>query len=391
MNALSPFYHGRLALIDLDAGRACAQPMPRKALEQGLGGPALAEALAEDYPGALICAAGPLTGGFAPASGLLTAMLPQEDGDAAHTVLPLGHGAWLRQSGFDALLIAGAAAAPCLIRCADGDCVLEKAGSDLTLAFNRAALRGALLRRTADGRAGLILADSHRAETGSPLDPPPAAGGEYGPLPNGAPIAAAMRRKNILALSLEGGGPLPPMPLPLDNFLRQSLKASKYSGKDALLRELAAGTGGQAVLPSGLSYKIAACHHCPSPCLAWVEAGKDRHLLAADHAGLAAALAACGAQTAACLGIADERGLDLAGLAPLYAGRNEIGAQNDATRAVPAELPEAARIGLLLGLCPRLILREAALSPEALAAALGKDMLPRLSEAASSVTRRVLI
>jgi hypothetical protein len=59
--------------------------------------------LAELHPAALIPAAGPYTGSFVPASGQLAVLLPEAE-NCRQAAPALGHGAWPRRSGFDALV-----------------------------------------------------------------------------------------------------------------------------------------------------------------------------------------------------------------------------------------------------------------------------------------------
>ena len=373
MNTLAAFYHQRMALVDLAAGTASSVPLPPDALQKGLGGPALAEVLAEQYPGALIFAAGPLTGGFAPASGLMTATMPQQGGGMVHLALPLGHGAWLRQSGFDVLVLTGKSTAPRVVRCGKGQCGLAAAPAGLSGCHTggRTALRAALLRGTADGRAGLILADT--LEEGAAL--PPAAGSEYGSLPHGALLSAALRAKNVMALCLEGGSPLPPMPVPLDNPLRRAVLPAKGGANQALLHELELEAGKAMALPPSMRWKSAACYHCPSPCLAWIEAEQNRQMLAGDHAALAALLAADAPGAASSLNAGDEKGVDCV----------------VASAPAPVELSAAMRVALILGVCPRLVRREASLSRDVFAATVGAAMAARLPQAESLLTQRVLL
>ncbi len=392
MIAPAPFYHHRLALVDLAAAEARVLPLPPEVREQGVGGAALAEVLEKAHPGAMIFAAGPLTGSFAPASGQMSILLPQPGGQAVHVAPPLGHGAWLRRSGFDAMVVTGAGTAPRAIRCYKGGCAVEDAPRNIP--SGRAALRAALLRRADDGRAGLLLAGKPDSGT----NPPPAAGAEYGPISGGALLARAMNEKNLLACALEGGAALPPMPVPLDNALRRGLRLGS-GPQDALADELTKGAARPVFLPPGLRYKRAACHHCVSPCLAWVAAGSGRHLLAGDHAGFAAALEACGPDAPVCLALCDDRGLDAASAAPLLAGlaARDMPAALDAASAAacpppsPATMTEAMTTGLILGICPRLVRREPSLIAETLSAAIDGDTSSRLVRAAGLVTRRVYL
>ncbi len=102
---LASFYHGRFALADLTTKAATAVPLPPDILSKGIGGGAFAAALLAYYPDALCLCAGPLTGSYAPASGLATLSFIRRAGaEPVHAVIPLGHGAWLRQSGLEDLL-----------------------------------------------------------------------------------------------------------------------------------------------------------------------------------------------------------------------------------------------------------------------------------------------
>ncbi|MDR2820048.1 MAG: hypothetical protein LBB60_05925 [Desulfovibrio sp.] len=407
MNVFSAWYHQRLACVDLASGQTEAMPLRRDALEEGVGGVALGSVLSRRWPDALILAACPYTGGFAPASGHLAATFPQEDGTAP-AVLALGRGAWLRRSGFDALVIRGQSASPCLLRCRGGQCSLEKLPSSEP-GRGRNRLRAALLRSTADGLAGLILADREAASENA--DAPSAAGAEYGPLPGGSVLGPALQRKKVLALILEGGNTLPPMPIPAENPLRRAVPAQRGQLEGLRMEIVLAaeknlppspasgandGTGSARVhaliefLPSGARH--AACSHCPSPCLAWIPAPGGGHLLAADHDGLLAALQSFGRECAAYLSLCDARGLDPVGSQPVFAGKSPAGATasgRQAARGLSA-LTEEMRIGLTLGICPRLIRRVSA--PDMGAAAyLGGDMATRVAQASDLVPREVYL
>jgi len=368
-------YHGRLALVDLAAGTAQPVPLSRDVLERGIGGGALALVLAEQYPGAMFFCAGPLVGSYAPASGLMTISFPRsEGGGLVHAITPLGHGAWLRQSGFDALVVIGRSAAPRVVRCLKGVCLLEDA-PERDARSSRAALRASLMRRTEEGRAALLLADGPNAAL------PVAAGAEYGSDPAGTLAGPAMQARNVLAVCLEGGSSLPPVSLPLDNPLR--LVCSAAPGPDALaffFRE----TDRNSAPSAAFSLKSAACFHCPSPCLAWIKTGDDAHMLLADHGAFAAAVAACGGDAPACLAACDQAGVDprIAGPFLMDAAVAEYSAllraaawnDNNAVLRPPGRrLSEAQNAGLILGVCPRLIERMPGLTREAFDAALGGE------------------
>ncbi|MDR1659156.1 MAG: hypothetical protein LBR94_02290 [Desulfovibrio sp.] len=407
MNAFSAFYHQRLACVDLTSGQTEVMPLRRDALEKGIGGVALGIVLAEDWPDALILTTGPYTGGFAPASGHLAATFPKENGTAP-AALALGRGAWLRRSGFDALIIRGQSASPCLLRCRAGQCSLGSLPSSGPEG-DRNSLRAALLRSTADGLAGLILANREGASENADL--PSAAGAEYGPLPGGAVLGPALRRKKILALIMEGGSPLPPMPIPAENPLRRAVPAQR-GRLEELRREIALAAEknpppsaegardrpGSARSPvisesplSGLRH--AACSHCPSPCLAWVPVPGGGHLLAADHDGLLAALRSFGEEYAAYLSLCDARGLDPVGSQSVFAGKapTDAAAPDRLAARAPSTLTEEMRSGLTLGICPRLIRRVPALDMRAAASFLGGGMAARVGQAADLVPQEVYI
>jgi hypothetical protein len=377
------FYHQRLALADLAAGETSVLPFRENALEEGIGGLALCGTLAKLYPDALILAAGPYTGSFAPASGRLAMLLPGSEGDR-QLAPALGHGAWLRRSGFDALVIRGKSAFPRILRCAGGQCLLEDAGR--VGDEGRGALRAALLRRTKDGLAGLILADKQtRGEAENVF--PSAAGAECGPLPGGSILRPVLEEGNILALMLEGGSGLPPVPIPVNNTLR-AMQAAENTA--AFFEELALVAGEKLPLPSPASIRPAACHHCPSPCLAWIPTPDGRHLLAADHAALASAVRSFGHAYAAYLEFCDTRGLDPVGSRALFDQGKAAVAAEEKKRA-PEQMSDDMRAGLVLGICPRLIRRFPGLTLESMASFLGEGMTERVKQAVSAVAPEVYI
>lgn len=382
MSFFTAFYHRRLVLADLDAEEISTLPIREDVLEEGIGGLTLCSTLAELYPHALILSAGPYTGSFAPASGRLAVLLP-EDRNCRQVAPALGHGAWLRRSGFDALVIRGKSSSPRVLRCAKGQCRLEDAGQVGN--GGRDALRAALLRRTEDGLAGLILAD--KADNGAEENAlPSAAGAEYGPLPGGHVLGPALQSRNVLALMLEGGARLPPVPIPVDNALRDVPAAGNAS---AFFEELALAAGENLSLPSPAPIRRAACHHCPSPCLAWLPTPSGRHLLAADHAALAFAVRSFGLDYAAYLETCDVRGLDPVGSRAVF-GQGETAVTGDGLRA-PTRASDDMRAGLVLGICPRLIRRSPGLTLETTASFLGEGMAKRVERAVGSVAPEVYL
>lgn len=389
---LTRLYHGRLALVDLAAGTAGSVPLSPDFLEEGIGGGALAAVLARQYPGAMFFCAGPLVGGYAPASGLMTVSFPHSGGGGlTHAINPLGHGAWLRQSGFDALVLTGRGKIPRVIRCAKGICTIEDApGAGCR---SRAKLRASLLRRTADGRAALVLADCSNAAL------PVAAGAEYGSFPAGTLTGPAMKDRNILAVCLEGGSPLPPMPTPLDNPLRRACTAPPgQSALAAFFQEA------KRDFEPGLDFnlKSAACFHCPSPCLAWIKTGEGAHLLLADHGAFAAAVDACGKDAPACLAACDEAGVDprIAGSLlkdetidayHAFLGAAAWNKDNSFPRPPGEQFTEAERAGLVLGMCPRLVRRVPGLTREAFDALLGDKAAAMLARSENLLGQEVFL
>lgn len=387
------FYHKRLALVDLAAGTARPVPLSPDVLKKGIGGGALASVLAGQYPDAMFLCAGPLVGSYAPASGVMTISFPRSEGaDPVHAMTPLGHGAWLRHSGFDALIVVGRSAVPRVIRCFKGSCLLEDA-PQRSACPSRAMLRASLLRRTGDGRAALLLADGANAAL------PVATGAEYGSSPVGALVGPAMQARNIAAVCLEGGSPLPPMPLPLDNPLRLACSAAAVPNA---LTEFFRETAQDAALSVEFGLKSAACFHCPSPCLAWIKTGKDEHLLLADHGAFAAAVAACGSNAPACLAACDQAGIapEIAGPFLKDAAVAEYSALLDAAtwnnddaclRPPDGALSAAQQAGLILGVCPRLIRRIPGLTRETFDAILGEEAAAMLACSEGLLGREVFI
>jgi len=395
MNSLAPYCQNRMAFIDLASGAAETMNLPDDSLTKYIGGAALAANLASVYPGAIIFVTGPLVGSFAPASGLMTATFSLQNGKTAQFALPLGHGAWLRQSGFDLMVIVASAAEPTVIRCAKGGLTLDSDAS-FSQQPNRNALREALLCQTADGLSALLLADAH---SGPKDNAAPAAGSKNGTLPGASLLGAALAAKNILALSLDGGCPLPPIPVPLHGPLWQKAAQTPESPRDALLRELEFSSGAPVTLPVGLGIKSAACYHCPSPCLAWIPTSSSRYLLAADHASLAAAITSCGANAGTCMAACDAQGIDILVAAPFLAGHEHNTIQDalssltlNAAVATPTAKPldEAQKFGLILGVCPRLIRRKS-LTADDLALAAGSDIAERLQDAAALLSQEAYI
>ena len=380
---MSRYYHKGLALADMAAERFDIVPLRDDMLATAIGGAALGSLLHESYPDAFILCAGPLTGSFAPASGLAVAAFPRQ-GELCRLPLLQGIGAMLRQCGVDALALVGRAGRPLVLRLRRGTGGLERAKASLHPDHARADLREELLRDTQDGIAALLLAGADSTALRG-------AGMHLGSMPQAAALAGALSDRNCVALVLEGGSPLPPVPVPADTPLRGRLASTGCFAKELAARG--------ARLPAGMAWKSAACYHCPAPCQAWVKMSAGGYAFCADHQVFAALIRACGAAAPDALAACDALGLDPLLAAPLLKDACSKGARSvdmpailaralsehavpgGAEPAAQGEDTESMRAGRVLGICPHLLRRNPSVTLEDLASLLDEDMRQRLPAA----------
>jgi len=212
--SLHRWYHQRLALADMATERFSIVPLPDETLTKAMGGAVLGSVLHQSYPDAFLVCAGPLTGSFAPASGLAVAVFPR-NGELVRLPVLQGIGAALRQCGVDALALVGRAENPLTLRLHRGTGRLERAQTPRPDS-PRTVRREELLRMTQDGNAALLLA-------GAPSSELRGAGMHFGSAPQAFALAGALQDRNCAALVFEGGSALPPMPVPVDIPLRARL------------------------------------------------------------------------------------------------------------------------------------------------------------------------
>ena len=365
------YYHRRLALADMAAQRVSIVPLQEDMLAAATGGAALGSLLLKSQPDAFVLCAGPLTGSFAPCSGLAVAVFSL-DGELCRLPVLQGIGAMLRQCGVDALALIGRAEVPLTLRLTRGAGRLESAKTPLSPDYTRAAQREELLLATQDGTAALLLAGAHSTRLRG-------AGTHFGSAPHARALAEALRKHNCAALVLEGGGPLPPVPLPVDTSLRVRL-----ASKARFAEELAA--YGMKI-PAGMRWKGAACYHCPAPCRAWIKLSSGGYVFCADPRAFAALMDACGTAAPDALAACDIFGLDPLSTAPLLKGAagadmpvllkkalEEHAAPGGAKPAAWEEYTQSMRAGMLLGICPHLLRRTPSVTPEALFGLLDENL-----------------
>ena len=372
------YYHKRLALADMAAQRVSIVPLQEDMLAEATGGAALGSLLLKSLPDAFMLCAGPLTGSFAPSSGLAVAVFSL-GGELCRVPVLQGIGAMLRQCGVDALALAGRAEVPLTLRLTKGAGRLDPAKTPRCPDYTRAAQREELLRTTQDGTAALLLAGADSTGLRG-------AGMHLGSAPQAAALAEALHERNCAALVFEGGSAMPPVPLPADTPLRVRLAPKAY-----FAQELAA-CGVQ--LPADMRWKSAACYHCPAPCQAWVKLSSGGYVFCADHRAFAALADACGAAAPDALAGCDIFGLDPQLTAPLLKGASaadlpallkkaleEHDAPDGAKPAVREEYTDSMRAGMVLGICPHLLRRNPSVTPEDLCGLLDTDLQRRLPAA----------
>ena len=372
--SLHRYYHKRLALADMTAQRVSIVPLEDDMLTAAAGGAVLGSLLLQRYTDAFALCAGPLTGSFAPCSGLAAAVF-RLGGELCRLPVLQGIGAMLRQCGVDALALTGRADTPLVLRLARGAGRLEAVKTPLTPDHTRAALREALLRGTQDGCAALLLAGAESTTLRG-------AGTHLGPVQQGGALAQALHERNCAALVLEGGTALPPIPLLPDSPLR-----TRLASRGCFAEELAA-CGMR--IPADMRWKSAACYHCPAPCQAWIKLSSGAYVFCADHRAFAALAKACGQAAPDALAACDLFGLDPQLAAPLLQGATiadlpallekvlEAAAPDDAQPAVQEEYTQSMRAGMVLGICPHLLRRNPSVTQEELVGLLDAKMQERL-------------
>lgn len=121
----------KVAVIDLASGEVSEDELSEELVAQRIGGAGITSALYEQYKDGdpIVLGAGLLTGTLTPASSLavITAQSPLT-GAVAHAPLTQYMGQELKYSGFDYLVIKGAAAQPSFLWIHDGIADLEPAG-----------------------------------------------------------------------------------------------------------------------------------------------------------------------------------------------------------------------------------------------------------------------
>jgi hypothetical protein len=353
--------------VDCAEGTCRTGTIPYALLLEGLRVPGgLGSVLAQRHGGTCL-AAGPLTGSFAPASGGIA--IVSQDGLAAH--VPLGHGASLRLCGYDAIVLTGRADEPVVLRCGFGATELVRAPANAS----GHELRTSLLMATKSGMPSLLVA--------VPQEEIPAfgaAGLEHGPTAQGRLVSLLLHRHGLSAVALEPEGTLPPIPVPVDNPLREIATKGENGRTNHWAQEIAASSGDP--VPAEVTARIAACWHCPSPCLAWIK-GDDGWILCADHAGAAAAFAHHGSSAPLFLARCFRLGLDAAVCTPLVpdgltdeqALRNVIAGSPEPGSPQGLDTADAnVAFGFALGLCPTLLRRVPGLTPALAGSLLAPDM-----------------
>ncbi len=122
-------YAEHILVVDLKASTAISGSFEDELAEEVIGGAALAERLLAEHADRdpVVLATGPLTGTLAPGGSLCVMSRLGEGGAPLHVPLTLFLGSELKYSGFDAVVILGASAAPVYLWLHDGIAVLEDA------------------------------------------------------------------------------------------------------------------------------------------------------------------------------------------------------------------------------------------------------------------------
>ena len=117
MSLYQPFFNGKVGVADLTTLSVYTLDLPREICGEHIGGATLNARLLSEYESdTLILGTGPLTGSFAPASSLLVGTFRSPRWDhLCHVPFMLRSGPEMKFSGFDVLVIRGAAMEPCAL------------------------------------------------------------------------------------------------------------------------------------------------------------------------------------------------------------------------------------------------------------------------------------
>ncbi len=385
-------YNGSMLVVDLAAASAEEQPLPEGFAAQYLGGARANLALLDLYPGAgLVLGSGPFTA--LPVPGACLAVASRRDGAAVtHTPLHLFAGVELKLSGFDFVVVSGAAAEPAYLWLHDGIAdVLPAAG----LPRDNWEAVDALRRELGEDLVQVVLAGEG-----------PCLSLGYWASADRAGLGGAFREMGLRAVCARGLGILdaadPGAFAETCAGLVAAVHASLPAGKRGLEGLVGLAEGRECGYPLPLLHRRRSCFACPYDCNIFLKTDEDPSSMAQDGVEEPGMLLT----DARALALLEGRGTDLADGARLLRRAARLGAfpcgaaeagpaASDADLAAAAPSPweggagpfspwapplgggdarERQALAYTLGVCPVLMSLSPALTPEAFAELLSQGL-----------------
>lgn len=275
-------YNGTILLVDLTSGETSNEELDLEMVEKYLGGAALNLALYQKYADRdpVVLGTGFFTSTFVPASclGIATFKSPLHQG-ISHVPLTWQTGVELKLTGFDFVVILGAAAQPVRIWLHDGLADVEDSsdvwGRDVweTVDALRQTYGDDLVQVLSIGKAGenkLPIAQVSESYWGSK---------------DKSALGAVFGEKNLKAVALRGLGLLEVADGFFDRCseLMQQMTGGSLQGKRGLKETIASLPQGDdtARLLESMSHRNNACYNCPYACNTFVKYREAAHAMAA--------------------------------------------------------------------------------------------------------------
>lgn len=393
-------YAEKILVVDLGTGETTVKEFSDELAEEVIGGVGLAAHLLEEHAAGdpVVLSTGPLTGTLVPGAALAVLSRLAPDGAPLHSPLTLFVGSELKYSGFDAVVVRGAAASPTYLWLHDGMASLEDAadlwGCDTWAAADaiKAAKGDQVIQVLGIGSAG------ERGLPGAQVT------ANYWSTADHAGFGAAFGAKNLKAVAMRGLGLLDAEE-PEELFEASTELGARLAAAGPPLGSAAAAAAAGAAEGIGewlapLVHRHRGCFACPSACFTFLKYNESPSEMASTSVaepGLlltdvraAAALRAAGwtvEEAARLLEAAARRGVDPAVAArlavdagsPTAAAGAELLDSADADLLAPAAeaalagvdaADERGRAGYVFGVCPTLLTVAPDLEVEALTEAL---------------------
>lgn len=322
MRPLSRFYAMNMAVVDLASGTAEVMPVPEDLLRSSMGGACTNLRLLEQHREGdpLILGVGPLTGTFAPASGLMVAtFVSPKTKKPTHTAMLRSAGADLKFSGLSFVVLRGRSSTPQALFVSQGRARLVPAGN---LRGLRVPAAWNALRRKVPSLTGSVLvtgcaADRQSLSSAVSVD----LAGSW----DKCGMGLWMGTRNLKAVVLSGTGGLP---MSEDQMVHARALQARMDhnppgikkGCLALLRKIEPTIEIKAL--ARMRIKDLACYHCPFPCIGFIQSDrkKGEGFFLFDHRGFLALTKRCGSLSPGLMRQCLELGLDPAAAATYLSG-----------------------------------------------------------------------